>query len=181
MIDDPLGFIGTPALGVVMAIALGAVTVFGRMITAVGPPRSEKPVRLELPLTTNRATTLIESWRASEQLDAMRRWVMADFPWIVAYSASIAIAGSLAGRAAAAGLDSPDAETVGAAFTYAGFVAGALDVLENFGMLAMLGGHLSQPVPLFTTVVSALKWLLIGIAVIGSLGLLIASAVAELI
>ena len=178
-IDDPLDFVGAPELGVAFAIVFGAFLVFGRLITTVGPPPGDpKPLRLEMPLTKKKAGDLIETWKKRGQIDAMRKWVLADFPWLVAYSLSIAAAGSLAGRAAESAFHSGDARTVGAVFVYAGWIAGALDVLENVCMLGMLGGHVSQPVPGLTTLFAGLKWLIAAIAAIGALGLLISSAVA---
>jgi hypothetical protein len=182
--SDPFDSIDTAPLGIVCAIALVSVYAGARLIKAVGPAdREVKPIRLELPVSKPNAKRLVEDWGKRGVLGAVKRWVYADFLFLLAYAIALAAGGSLAGRAAAAALDADpsDVTTVGAAFTYAGLIAGGLDVIENGLMLRMIAKHWGQPIPAATTLVSGAKWLLLVIAVPGTVGLLIASAVAELI
>ena len=166
--SDPLDFIATAELGIVLGIALVGVYTAGRLLMAVGPADPEvKPVKLELPGSSANAKRLVEAWEKRGALGAVKRWVYADFPFLLAYGVAIAALGSLAGRAA-------NDATLGAVFTYAGLAAALLDVFENFGMLAMIGKHVKQPLPAATTLVSAVKWVLALGGALGSLGVLIA-------
>jgi hypothetical protein len=183
-VSDPLDFIGTAPLGIACGIALLGVYTTGRVIVAVGPADADvKPIRLEAPRSTANARRLVEEWERRGALGAIKRWVYADFPFLIAYALAIAAAGSLAARASIAGLDAhaPDMTKVGALFTYMGLAAGVLDAVEDVLMLAILRKRWQQPIPAATTAVSAMKWILVGFAAIGSVGLLIASAFAELI
>ena len=172
--SDPLGSIGSPELGILLAIALAALCSAARLLQAVGPLDPEvPPIKLELPLRTSKAKKLVEDWEKSRELGAVRRWVYADFPFLLCYGAALAAVGSLAGRAAG------DAR-LGAVFVWAGLAAPLFDVLEDLGMLRMLRKHFGQPLPAATTVVSAIKWVLaLGVGV-GSLGVLVVSAVDAL-
>lgn len=178
MIDDPLGCIGTPELGVLFTIAFGGVFVFGRLDMAFRPPVPPKPVKLETPWNQGNASELIEYWRSRGQLAAVRRWVIADFPLLLVYSAALAAVGSLAGRAGACPFDDEDARSIGAIFTYAGWLAGLFDVFEDVGMLAMLKGRVEQPVPGLTSAFAVAKWVCLGVAGLGSSVLLVASLIA---
>ena len=66
---------------------------------------------------------------------------------------------------------------MGAAITWAAITAGLLDVCENIGQLAMLGGQRGPVWPLFTSVCAAVKFLLIGIAILYALCGLVAGTI----
>jgi hypothetical protein len=166
-VSDPLDFIGTAELGIACGIALVGVYTTGRLIKAIGPSDpAVKPLKLELPVTSATAKRLVEDWEKRDALGAVKRFVYADFLFLLCYGVAIAALGSLAGRAA-------DDATLGAVFTYAGLAAAVLDILENAGMLRMMGKHFEQPLPVATTIVSAIKWVLAAVGVIGSLAVLI--------
>jgi hypothetical protein len=141
-------------LGALLTIALGLLV----LCAALFPSLSPSIVKLELPFTAARAREVIAAWTAANKMGAARRAVMIDFVFIALYVTVLAAAGVLASRWS--GWD--DGSTL---FIVAAVVTGVLDVVENGGILLMLGGRLGS-VPALTTFVSAVKWALAAVTVI---------------
>jgi hypothetical protein len=177
---DPLGALRTAEVGILLAIALAMFALCARFFPRLKPPSSHGIVALELAFTRDRTSQVLADWTAHGLLAAVRRSIAVDWPFIVIYSSAVAFAGVLAGRAAAgSGLLSQDhADTLAAVLAYAAWAAGLLDCCENIGLLAMLREKVDYRVPPVTGVVSAMKWVLIGLAGFASVGWMVASALA---
>jgi hypothetical protein len=112
---------------------------------------------LELAPNSDKASKIVASWRDHNLLDLAREDIRFDYAFIALYTATLALTcffgtivwGSLlAGRRARAG-------TI---LGWAMFVAGLMDVFEDIGMVAELGGNYSVA-PLVCTV-SSIKWII---------------------
>jgi hypothetical protein len=169
----PLHSIGSAELGIVFAIALTGSWAASRLIEAVGPgDPSVRPIRLECPLTASKARELVEGWEKSGNIGAVRRWVYADFFFLLCYGVALVAVGTLAGRAA-------ESATLATVFFWTGLGAPVFDVFEDVGMLKMLRKHFGAR-PALTSAVSAIKWVLaIGVGV-GSLGVLVVAGLVEI-
>jgi hypothetical protein len=177
---DPLDFLRTAEVGTLIAITGAAGVTVGRVFPSLAPRKAHRGmVALQLAWTKEKADAVIGFWRKRNREQAAKRAVYIDFAFIVFYSFGLGVLAVIAGRAAHAGglLAGSDADTFGAALAIAGWVAGFCDCVENGGLLLMLSGRTSQPLPGATSLVSSVKWLLAAGSLLGSLGLLVASLI----
>jgi hypothetical protein len=176
--DGPLGFLRTAEVGTLLTVTAAATVVCARFFPPLATRTASKGiVSLELAWTQNRVAEVTDSWRVERLERAAQRSVSLDFLFIALYAATIALLGVMAGRAATASglLSSEHADTVGTALAIAPLAAGLCDCVENVGLLALLSGHLQQPIPAVTSAVSLSKWILVAASLMGSLGILILS------
>lgn len=180
-VPGPLHSLTDGDLGVLLAAALGAVAAVGMLFPQLRTGAAPKGVlSLEMPWSESRARQVVDSFEAHGLTGADRRGVFIDFVWVPLYVAALVCAALLAARAGAASglLSTAHDDEIANHLVVASIAAGVLDYLENGGMLLMLGGHVSGPLAVATSVVSAVKWVLCAAVVVTSLGLLLASLIA---
>jgi hypothetical protein len=128
----------------------------GDALRAAGTKRAI--VDLELAWTQPVAREVVEKWRAATVLDVARRNIYVDFGFIAFYAPLLALV-CFSGASHRTG----GWRVAGVAIAWGMLAAGALDVIENLGMLPMLDGNFT-----FVTLVSicaATKFVLLGIGV----------------
>lgn len=159
------------AATVVLAVEL---TKSGKRLQTGEAPRGI--VSLELASTVERVEAIVESWRRTRvgrgtAVDVAKRSIYLDFPFIVAYSTVLAggcwwVAGVL-GRRGLPGAGG--VRTLG----WLQLAAGALDVVENAGMLIEIdrapAGELVDWVPPVVAVAARTKFTLAGVGVVAIL------------
>jgi len=117
---------------------------------------------LELAPNSGRASKIVDSWRDHNLLDLAREDIRFDYAFIALYTATLALTcffGTIVWSGWLA--------RAGAVLGWAMFVAGLMDVFENLGMLAEIGGNYSIAPVVFT--VSSIKWIVATAAFIYSL------------
>jgi hypothetical protein len=127
-------------------------------------------VSLELACTTDGAQGIVDSWKNAHPV----RQIVWDFPFIVAYAYSLFAFGTIAARYANVRGRSGLARIAEWA-ALAGLLAGACDVLENFGMLWTIGIGAQRPVPFLTSLFATVKISLIVASVVISLSTLLSA------
>lgn len=135
--------------------------VVGRAMKTISESVKPAPIRFEFPWTQRGADEILGQWDDAAKR-AMRKNLMLDFVFIVAYVGCLAVAGAMATGAL------QPAPWVGAATAWAVIAAGLLDVCENIGQFAMLAGRRGLW-PQFTSVCATAKFLLVGIALLYAL------------
>ena len=108
---------------------------------------------LELAPSSDRASQIVGAWRDHNLLDLARGDIRFDYAFIALYTATLALTcffGSIVWSGWLA--------RTGAILGWAMFVAGVMDVFENLGMAAEIGGNYSIA-PLVCTV-SSIKWII---------------------
>jgi hypothetical protein len=178
--SDPLPFLGDAGLGVVLAVAAGWAVYLWKLFPDLRSPEAEGGIfSLELAPSPGRARAIVDGWRAAGRLGAAWRSLWLDFVFIVLYTIALGSLAVLTGRATGASGLIPVAhgETVAAVGALLAVAIAVLDLLEDAGLALALRGHHRQPIPLLTALFSALKWLLLAGLAIGTLDLLIASAI----
>jgi len=111
------------------------------------------------------ASKIVGSWHARKGAATVQ--VLADFPFIVAYAYLLFAFANAAARDAG-NRNRPQLARFSKYAALAGLLAGAFDVVENFGLLTMLWLTPQQPLPLLTSLVASAKFALIGIALLTS-------------
>ena len=141
-------------------------------------------VSLQLAGSAATAEAIIGKWRAANELDRVRGQVWWDFLFVVGYSGFLLYLG-LACASVAEWRDTLEKRYGSGALYYAelkdfalacgllGILAGLMDVLENFGILLMLDGHVGMlggyiSVAMLTTLFASLKFALIGLSFSGA-------------
>lgn len=167
-----------------LAFLTAALTAFTgsllpRLVAAEAP---RGIVSLQLARTAGRARTLVDAWTRRGMLGAVRRNVLLDFGFLVAYSSLLAFLSLLVDRGATASGFAPlSTEHVGTAFALAAWSAGSLDAVENMALLGMLeeNAHISAARTRTVWAAAVLKFLLIACALGWIVSAPIASLVAE--
>jgi hypothetical protein len=122
---------------------------------------------LELPFTKEKATAALAAWQTSYDEKGVSntrvaiintRW---DFAFLFFYSGLLLLLTGLVARRHSGRL-----KRLGLFFQKAVWAVALLDVGENIGMFRMLGGTVTSPVVLFTSVCAALKWVLVLLVII---------------
>ena len=144
--------------------------VAGRAMQKISAPVKPSPIRLEFPWTQRGAHEILSQWDDAAK-DAVRKNLVLDFIFIVSYVGGLVVAGAMASAALG------PAPWAGAAITWAVIAAGLLDVCENIGQFAMLGGWCGAFWPLLTSVCATVKFLLVIIATLYALCGLVAGAI----
>jgi hypothetical protein len=133
-------------------------------------------VKLELAWNPETACDVLADWKAQGVIGKARTSIALDWAFIPLYSSTLSLVAIVLGRAVGADSHST-ADAISALAAYAAWTAGVLDVIENVGMLRVLGCHTEQPTPLLTSIASAVKWTLLGAAGLGVLALAVWSLV----
>jgi len=162
--------INKAALLIVYAvIVVGAITMMvvlqrhGAALKTIG---CYKIGALELAPNSDRASTIIASWRKHNLLDLAREDIRFDYAFITLYTAALAMT-CFFGAIVWGGLLGGWIARAGTILGWAMFVAGLMDVFENVGMVAEIGGNCSIAPLVFT--VSAIKWIIVIVASVYSL------------
>ncbi|HSY47332.1 MAG TPA: hypothetical protein VLC46_00835 [Thermoanaerobaculia bacterium] len=125
---------------------------------------------LELARNSDRASTIVGAWREHRLLDLALEDIRFDYAFIALYTATLALAcfyGSILWGALLGGW----LGRAGTVLGWAMFVAGLMDVFENLGMTAEIGGNYAIA-PLVCTV-SSIKWIIAIAAALYSLPTLV--------
>jgi hypothetical protein len=177
---DPLTFIGDADLAIVFAMAAGLALLVGTGFPALRTPETPGGIiTLELAARSATVRRIVDAWRHEGKLGAAWRSLWLDFVFIVLYTIALGSLAVLTGRATGVSGLIPVAhgETVAAAGALLAIAIAVLDLLEDVGLALALRGRHRQPIPLLTTLASTLKWLLLACLAVGTLDLLIASAI----
>jgi hypothetical protein len=155
-----------PLVAFVATILLGGLLSLGDVTFKKAGAMSI--VSLELAWRTECAQKILNSWINVHPVPP----ILLDFLFIAAYSYLLFAFGTIAARDADYRNRSRLAEIAGCA-ALAGLVAGACDVVENFGMLLTIGIGAHQPVPFLTSLFATVKFLLVVVSFMVSLATLL--------
>jgi hypothetical protein len=151
-----------------MALMLvGGIALFcwaGREMKPKGalPDKTPPPtqVSLEFAATPNRVATLLNTW-SPEQKSGLRRGIYFDFLFIIGYAIPLAILVSWLSRYL--GRSWSVLGELGAVIAWAQLVAGGLDVIENFLLLAILRGSKVPAWPPLACLAASVKFGFVGL------------------
>jgi hypothetical protein len=126
-----------PILFVVLTLSTLAVgrAMAARLRTEAAPLGI---ISLEFAGSANNAQSILDSWTAGQK-DAALRNTRLDYVFLVCYSSLLAV-----GCVWASGVFEDGWERVGVLLAWAGWGAGALDAIENVGLLYMLRGRVED-------------------------------------
>jgi len=181
-VDAVLSGMSAWELALLFALGVALTVLTGSLLPRVEMPEARRGiVSLQLARTAPRARALVEAWQCRGMLDAVRWNVRLDFPFLVAYSLTLAVGCLLVEQAATrSGLVADGVDGVGAVFAAAGLAAGAFDFAENVATLPMLReGAVISPARARTVIsLAALKFALVVIAASWIVAAPVASLVA---
>lgn len=144
---------------------LGLFSVFtvvvGSAMMKISARVKPSPIWFEFPWTQRGADEILGQWDGAAK-DAVRKNLLLDFVFIASYVGGLVVAGAMASEEL--GVEFGAAPWAGAAITWAVIAAGLLDVCENIGQFAMLGGRRGPVWPLLTSVCATVKFILVFIA-----------------
>jgi NADH:ubiquinone oxidoreductase subunit K len=154
-------------------IALVATLILGWLLShnGVALRNADAPMSimsLELAWHTAAAQRIVASWKNVHPVPQ----ILWDFLFIVAYAYLLFALGITAAHYANY-RNRPLLARIAGYAALAGLFAGACDVLENFGLLWMIGIGAQQPVPFLTSLFATVKFLLIFVAFVVSLAALL--------
>lgn len=112
-------------------------------------------LNLEFAYNSQKAAAVIGAWQPDNKIEAAIKNTQYDFIFIFFYALFLYL-----GCRKVAKKYNGLLQKAGLFFAACAIAAGLLDVLENFGMLATLYGHLSETMSVFTVTCSAIKWML---------------------
>lgn len=119
-------------------------------------------INLELPFTKLKADSVLNSWKIATNTKGIVNTEVAkintqwDFLFILFYSLFLFTAATKLSANFNGGFGN-----AGKNLGKAAFIAAALDIAENIGMFQMLDGNITDGIALFTSICSAIKWLLV--------------------
>jgi hypothetical protein len=148
----------------VLAVSLAVVLSIQGSKVARGTKYT--PVSLEFSWTARKAEKILKAW-GEEGIRRAKIQVLTDFLFIVSYSGFLCFFGWRMSRLA---LEQGDIIPPKIAYLagWLGLAAGAADVLENCGLLAMLSGTRTYRIPLLTSIFASTKFALIALSLGGS-------------
>jgi len=154
-----LGFGGR----LLIAIFLCGITAFTGMLASSANALLKQTaypriLYLELAPTPSCAKKVVTAW--AKIANEVRRSIYWDFAFIVCYAANLWFLSSWAAIAV------PSWRQWAIAFAFFALTAGALDFIEDFGMLVELNGTYLWAVTLPKAIASAIKWLLVTATVV---------------
>jgi hypothetical protein len=112
---------------------------------------------LELAPNSGRASKIVSSWRDHNLLDLAREDIRFDYAFIALYTATLALT-CFFGTIVWGGLLGGWLARAGTFLGWAMFVAGLMDVFEDLGMAAEIGGNYS--IAPLVCAVSSIKWVI---------------------
>ncbi len=159
-----------PALLLIFLVLLSGTIAMMVVLQRHGAPLGEeghyKIVALEMEPIPSRAFNIVQSWQDKKLLDVALEDIRFDYAFIVLYTATLALTGFY-GAIVWTGWPA----RAGAFLGWAMLVAGLMDVFENLGMAAEIGGNYSFAP--FVCAVSSIKWVISGAAFLYSLPTLV--------
>jgi hypothetical protein len=129
-----------------------------------------KIIKLELASNREKARTVVEAWRDKNLLDVALEDIRFDYAFIALYTAALALT-CFYGSIVWGGLLGGWLARTGTILGWAMFVAGLMDVLEDLGMTAEIGGNYA--VAPLVCAASSIKWIISIVAVLYSLPTLV--------
>jgi hypothetical protein len=158
-----------PLLIVYAIVVAGAVTMLFVLQRHGAPLKTTgcyKIGALELAPNGARASKIVGSWRDHKLLDLAREDIRFDYAFIALYTAALALSGFY-GAIVWGGIFGGSLARAGTILGWVMFVAGLMDIFENLGMTAEIGGNYAIAPLVFT--VSAIKWIILLAAALYSL------------
>jgi hypothetical protein len=145
------------ALLIVFVILLAGTSAMMIVLQRHGAPLKTaggyKIGALELTPNSDKAKKIVEAWRDKSLLDIALEDIRFDYAFIALYTATLALTCFFG-----ASLFSGWFARAGTILGWAMFIAGPMDVFENLGMTAEIGGNYAVAPIVFT--VSAIKWII---------------------
>ncbi|HMP02497.1 MAG TPA: hypothetical protein PKD86_06370 [Gemmatales bacterium] len=150
---DPSRWGCTLALLIVASLAMAALLTWqGAPLRTPSAPCGI--VCFEFVWNVEQAQKLLGEWKPAGQMTA--RWnLILDYPFIVIYCATFSLAAALASRVFL--------PSVGVLGSWLVFVAGGLDVVENYALWQLLAGNLTPEWPLIAGWCALIKFVLLGL------------------
>lgn len=155
---------------VLLAGTFAMMVVLGRHGAPLEARGGFKIGALELAPTEQKASTIVKAWSDKQLLDLAREDIRFDYGFIALYAATLAMVcfyGSIVWGGLLGGWPARSGPILG----WAMFVAGLMDVFENLGMTAEIGGCYSVAPLVFA--VSSIKWIISAAAFVYSLPALV--------
>ena len=151
----PLFFTGTAIMMVVMMYT-------GKPLNTTAAPQGI--LNLEFANTAQKVNAIIDSWVAvttEDAITAAKQNTYFDFIFLFFYAGFLFLASKKIARQF-----NNKFGRAGRTIAIIALAAGGLDVLENIGMLQSISGNVSDPMALFTTGASLIKWVSVLVAVL---------------
>ncbi len=146
-----------PALLVVFVILIAGTSAMMVVLQRHGAPLKSKGGYkigcLELTPSADKAKEIVKAWSEKQLLDIALEDIRFDYAFIALYTATLAMTCFFG-----AGLFSGWFAKAGTILGWLMFVAGPMDVFENLGMTAEIGGNYAIAPIVFT--VSSIKWII---------------------
>lgn len=152
--------------------ALVVTLALGLYLFQAGAKLHPEAISLQRAWTSSTAEEIVQSWKTANEVDKAADQVLWDFLFIVAYAYLLFAFGHAAARDAGNRGLSRLAKIAGCG-AVAGLLAGALDVVENIGLLTMIWGRTAPPIPSLTSLASLAKFILVGVSYLISVATLL--------
>lgn len=158
------------AFAVLLAGTVAMMVVLKRHGAPLMTIGCHKIIALELAPTKACAATIVGAWKEHELLDLAREDIRFDYAFIALYTATLALCcffgtivwgGALGGWLARAG----------SVLGWAMFLAGLMDVIENVGMYAEIGGNYG--IAPLVCAASSIKWVIVSASFLYSIPTLV--------
>jgi hypothetical protein len=152
---------------ILLGIATGAFTVILELIDPSHVSHGPTILDFEFAVTRSRAAQIMAEW-GPEGRSAAHLSLLLDYGYMLSYGLFFALAG-LAVRDMARARASPRLAALGAVVPFFALAAASFDASENVALLLTLAGNGGSFAPPFAAVCSAIKFTLIGIAILYAL------------
>ena len=149
------------ALWITGALALGLFAVLGVLDARLTEDGAPGIVPFEMAGSEERAREILGEW-GEDRHDTARASLIVDFPYLVVYSAFLA----LAVTAVADASRRPRLARIGPALAWGALGAGLFDAIEDIALLRMVAGHVDQPNPAIARWAATVKFALAGAALV---------------
>ncbi len=115
-------------------------------------------LNLELAFNRHETSVIVQQWNQQQLISIAQKNTYYDYIFILSYAALFYF---LCRQTAKQFGINTFSSKVSYLLSYAAMLAGIMDILENFGMLLSLSGHISECITLFTLITSIIKWSLV--------------------
>lgn len=115
-------------------------------------------INLELALNKHETSVIVQQWNQQQLIAIAKKNTYYDFIFILSY---VALFYFLCRQTAKQFRLNTISSKVSYLLSYAAILAGIMDIMENFGMLLSLSGHIGERITLFTLITSIIKWSLV--------------------
>jgi hypothetical protein len=112
-------------------------------------------LNLEFACNSQQANDVIKAWQVDGKMEAAKKNTQYDFNFILFYTLFLTFGCRMVGKRFEGRI-----QKIGMILSGCAIAAGLLDVMENFGMLQTLHGHVNDSITLFTVICSGIKWIL---------------------